>query len=127
MTTEEYRKRTTTVHDDEPFVESRIIAEDGYSDTRFSVVYYLLNIVEALLLLRLVLKLFGANTASAFVNGIYTITDPLVAPFVGIFHTPTVSGAFVEWSTIVAMIVYALIAYAIVQLLRIVTRTTRAV
>lgn len=129
---EDYPRRRSRVvrevREDEPFVESRVVTDDGYRDTRFAVVYYLLNIVEALLLLRLVMKLLGANAGNGFVNGIYTITNPLVSPFAGIFHTPVTSaGTVVEWSTIVAMIVYALIAYAIVQLLRIATRATRTV
>jgi uncharacterized protein YggT (Ycf19 family) len=126
---EEYQERTT--HYDEagdPVIAPRVIHEDVTDrDTRFSVVYYILNIVEALLLIRLVLKLLGANPAAGFSNAIYTITNPLVSPFAGIFRQPVVSGSTVEWSTIIAMIVYALIAYAIVQLFRIASRRTYTV
>lgn len=128
MAIEEQYKTRRAVREDEPLVTSRVIREDNrFRDTRFSIIYYLLNIIEALLLLRFLMKLLGANPGAGFVNGVYNITQPLVAPFAGIFPNTTSAGTFVEWSTIIAMIVYALIAYAIVQLLRIVTRSARPV
>lgn len=118
----------TTEYEDEPIVETRVIHDDVVDrDTRFAVVYYVLNIVEALLLIRLILKLLAANPAAGFTNAIYAVTNPLVAPFTGIFPTSVTSGSVLEWSTIIGMIVYALIAYAIVQLLRIATRRTHAI
>lgn len=85
------------------------------------VIYYILGIIEALLLLRFLFKALGANTGSGFVDWIYTITNGLVAPFNGIFPTGTTSGlanmSVIEPSTIVAMIVYAIIAWAITALL----------
>lgn len=118
----------TTEYEDEPIVETRVIHDDVVDrDTRFAVVYYVLNIVEALLLIRLILKLLAANPAAGFTNAIYAVTNPLVAPFTGIFPTSVTSGSVLEWSTIIGMIVYALVAYAIVQLLRIATRRTHAI
>jgi uncharacterized protein YggT (Ycf19 family) len=128
MAPNEFHKRTREIYEEEPVVESRVIHEEALErDTSFSIVYYLLNIAEALLLIRLIMKLLAANPAAGFTNAIYTITNPLVAPFAGIFPQPVVSGTVVEWSTIIAMIVYALIAYAIVQLLRIASRRTHTI
>jgi hypothetical protein len=81
------------------------------------VIYFLLDVVEILLALRFVLRLLSANSVNAFTNFIYSVTAPLIAPFRGIFPTTSASGAIVEWTTVVAMILYALIAYAIVRLI----------
>jgi hypothetical protein len=114
--TQRYTERTVVDHN-EPVVE-RVI-DDVPERTRrpYAVVYYILNVVEILLLLRLVFKALGANAANAFVSFLYAITQPFVAPFVGIFRQPVTQGSVLEWSTIIAMIVYAIVAYAIVQLL----------
>lgn len=93
-----------------------------YRQTKHAV-YYVLGFIEALLGFRLLFKLLGANPASGFASFIYTITGILVAPFSGIFGTVRSEGyalqAVFEPGTVVAMIVYALIAWGIVNLLRI--------
>ena len=132
MAIEEYEEETTIVRDrpDDArgtVVKSRITDDLPPGGRRFGIVYYIMNIIEALLLIRFALKLFAANPGAGFVNGIYAITDPLVAPFRGIFPTANSQGSVLEWSTIIAMIVYALIAYAIVQLLKLTTSRSRVV
>lgn len=79
------------------------------------ITYSLLDIIEVFLALRLVLKLFGANTGSAIVQFLYGVTQPLVAPFAGIFPAP--ENIFFEWGTVVAMLAYAILVYLIVRLL----------
>ena len=89
--------------------------------TARKIVYYLLGILEAILAFRLVFKLLGANPGSGFVKFIYDISGGFLAPFNGIFKTAVTNGietkAVLEPSTIIAMIVYALIAYGIVKLI----------
>ena len=83
-------------------------------------IWLVLGIVEVLLAFRFVLKLLGANPNSGFVNFVYSISGPLNAPFRGIFTTPTTQGnittSVFETSTVVAIIVYAIIAWGIVKL-----------
>ncbi len=85
-------------------------------------VYFILGVLEVLLAFRLVLKLLGANPSSGFVDFIYGLSAIFVAPFTGIFNTTTSDGAVVssvlEPATIVALIVYALLAWGIVTLIR---------
>ena len=88
-----------------------------------SIIYYILGVIEILLTFRMVFKLLGARTGNAFVNFLYSVTDVLIVPFSGIFRT-LVSGAnttkfIFEPSTAIAMIVYAVIARGIINLLRI--------
>jgi hypothetical protein len=83
-------------------------------------VWYLLYLVEGLLTLRFVLKAIGANAAAPFANFIYSITRPLVGAFNAIVRSSRVdTGAatsIVEWSTLIAMAVYWLVAWALIRL-----------
>jgi len=86
-------------------------------------VYYIFGALEILLAFRLVLKIAGASTASAFVRLIYGISRFFVMPFEGIFRRFSSQGlettSVLEPSTIVAIIVYAILAVGIVKLIRI--------
>ncbi len=73
----------------------------------------------------MILKALAANTGAAFTGFVYNVTDPLVAPFQGIFATPTARGSVFEFSSIVAIVVYALIAWAMVRLVHIAGRRRR--
>jgi CHASE2 domain-containing sensor protein len=85
--------------------------------------YFLFGVLEILLAFRLVLKLTGASVASTFVGLIYGITGIFILPFEGIFRRAVVSGiettAVLEPATLVALIVYAVLVWGIVKLLRI--------
>ncbi len=86
-------------------------------------VYFLLGILEALLGFRLVFKFLGANPGSAFVSFIYEASDAFLIPFSGIFRAAVNQGietaSVLEPKTIIAMIVYALMAYGLVRLFEI--------
>ncbi len=96
------------------------------SQTAEYVVYFLFGILEILLAFRLVFKLSGANPGSGFVNFIYSITQIFNMPFAGIFHRTTAPGAetiaVFEPSTLVAMVVYAILAWGVTQLILILSR-----
>lgn len=108
---------------------SRIQTETSVdaSTTIQNIVWYILGFVEVLLGLRLVLKLFGANPESSFVDFIYSTTGVLIAPFESIFGvTSTTAGqtrSIFEPSVVVALLVYALIAWGVVKLVTINQRT----
>ncbi len=80
------------------------------------IVWYITGILEALLAFRFILKLLGANPTAGFTNFIYDITSPFVAPFLSVFRITRVEGNVFEWTTLLAMLVYWLIAMAIVRL-----------
>src|SRR5680860_786753 len=81
------------------------------------IVWYLLSFLEALLTFRFVLKLMAANPEAGFTNFIYAITWPFTAPFLAVFSITTVQGSIFEWTTLLAMLVYWLIAMTIIKLL----------
>lgn len=87
------------------------------------VIYVILGIIIALIVIRVILKALAANPGAGFTSFVYGITNPLVAPFQGIFATPTAStGSVFEFSSVVAIVVYALVAWAIVSLIGIAGR-----
>ena len=98
-----------------------IIKTDDESFTARRVVYYILGILEVLLAFRLMFKLLGANPNSGFISFIYSISQVFLIPFTTIFRSAATQGietkAVLEPSTIIAMIVYALIAWGIVKLI----------
>ena len=77
---------------------SEAVISDPYAQRRgvaskvSQAIYLIFGIVEALLAIRFVLKLLGANAEAGFASFIYRISDPLVAPFVGLFGTPQLNG-----------------------------------
>jgi len=82
------------------------------------VVWYIAGILIGLLAIRFLLALLGANPTNAFANFIYSITYPFVAPFFSLFSYNFRYGiSHFEAYTLVAMAVYALIAYAITRLI----------
>jgi hypothetical protein len=93
------------------------------SQTVEYLIYFLFGILEILLGFRLVLKLMGASVASGFVNLIYSITGIFILPFEGIFRRATTEGiettSILEPSTLVAIIVYVILAWGIVKLIKI--------
>ena len=81
------------------------------------VVWYLLGIIEILLAFRFVLKLVAANPLAGFTSFIYGASYFFAAPFLAVFRTSRiVEGSVFEWTTLLAMIVYAIIAWGIVKL-----------
>jgi YGGT family len=79
-------------------------------------IYLIFGLIEALLLIRFVLKALGANAEAGFAQLIYGITGSLVAPFLGLFGTPQVaSGAVLEVHTLIALVVYALAAWLLAR------------
>lgn len=81
------------------------------------VVWYILTVLEALLAIRFALKLLGANPNAGFSNLIYSLTYPFAAPFLGVFSSSRpVAGSVFEWTTLLAMLVYWLLAIAIIRL-----------
>lgn len=80
-------------------------------------VWYVLGVVEVALAFRLVLKLLGANPGAGFTDFIYMVTAPFAAPFAAVFQVSRAQGSVFEWTTILAMFVYWIIAWGIVKLL----------
>lgn len=91
------------------------------------IIYTIGGIVEALIVIRLILELLAANPSAGFTNLIYTITDPLVAPFQGVFPTPQSHGSVLDLAAILAIIVYALLTWLVARLAELIQRRSNGV
>jgi hypothetical protein len=80
-------------------------------------VWLLFGILEALIALRIGLKLIGANPESPIAVFIYGFTSIFLLPFEGLTGTPAAGGMVLEVSSVIAMVVYALIAWAFERLI----------
>src|SRR3954469_6874492 len=80
-------------------------------------IWLLFGIVEGLLAIRFVLRLLGANEAAGFARFIYIAVGPFVAPFKHLFCNPGSNGSVLELNTIVAILVYMLVAWLVVKVL----------
>lgn len=80
------------------------------------IVWYIVGILEILLAFRFLLKFMGANAGAGFTSFIYGITQPFAAPFLSVFSVSKVEGSIFEWTTLLAMLVFWLIALAIIKL-----------
>jgi hypothetical protein len=81
------------------------------------IVWYILGFIEILLAFRLVFKFMGANPEAGFSSFIYGITYVFATPFLAVFRSSVIAqGSVFEWTTILAMFVYWIIALGIIKL-----------
>ncbi|MCC7369742.1 MAG: YggT family protein [Chloroflexi bacterium] len=78
-------------------------------------IWLLFGIVEGLLAIRFVLKLLGANEAAGFASFIYAASGPFIAPFNNLFGNPGSGGSVLELNTLVAIVVYMLVAWLVAK------------
>lgn len=118
-------KETVTTREDNTSTTTAtpVKREATSSQTVEYLVYFFFGVLEVLLAFRLIFKLAGASMGSAFVGLIYGITGIFILPFEGIFRRGYAQGvettSVLEPSTLVALIVYAVLAWGIVKLLRV--------
>jgi len=74
-------------------------------------IWLFLGLLESLLALRILLKLLAANPADPLASLLYSFTGVFLVPFVGLSVTPAAAGMVLEVSTVIAMVVYALLGW----------------
>jgi hypothetical protein len=106
-----------------PIVAASTITVATNSQTIEYLTYFFFGALEILLGFRFVLKLMGASFSSFFVRVIYGLSGVFILPFKGIFHRGFTQGlettSVIEPSTLVAIIVYVVLAWGIVKLIKI--------
>lgn len=111
--------RRDDAYDDDRSVRRETVRSGASTDSRIvakRVVWYIAGVIITLLALRFLLFALGANRGSGFVDFIYSISAVFAAPFSGIFPAPTYGQFFFDTASLVAMLVYALIAWGIAKL-----------
>ena len=121
MADEEQEIRTQKVRQGDTEVEKQSISRSSTDESVIKVekiVYLIYGILAGLLLIRFVLSFFGANRLNNFADLIYSVTDPLVAPFRGLFNIDATYGVSrFDVESLIAIIVYGLIAWVITKAL----------
>lgn len=106
-----YRREEQVIIDDRGIPPHRIIA------SRVSqVIWTIIGLLEALIAIRFILKLIGANQGNGFVNFIYGFSDFFVKPFLGIVNDPTSGNSILEINSLIAMLVYLILGWAIIRI-----------
>ncbi len=83
-------------------------------------IYWLLGMLEILLGLRFLLRLFGANPQNEFARLINNLSAPFIAPFSTLFISPTFGGSayIFDVNIAIAIIAYMLLSYLALSLVR---------
>lgn len=112
--------RETTERQDGANVTRQTVQSTGTASSSVvlkRVVWYIAGVIIALLAIRVILLLLGANRDSGFVDFVYALSEIFAAPFYGIFnYVPAYGQSVLELSSLVAIAVYALIAWGIAKL-----------
>jgi hypothetical protein len=86
-----------------------------YKVTQF--IWLLFGGLEALIGIRVILMLIGANPANPFTALVYQLSELFLWPFRNIVANPGFQNYILEVTSLIAMIVYALIGWALVRLI----------
>lgn len=90
------------------------------------VIMFVFGVIEVFIAIRFVLMLLGANAGAGFVKMIYSVSGVFMAPFIAIFNTQKAGEAVFDLSALVAIAVYALVAWGLVALIRAVNPRERS-
>jgi len=118
----EYERRTVARDDaaGPPVRSSEVVSNFNPGRRAMDLIYLCFGVICGLLLIRLVLKLLGANTASPFTQWIYGVSDFFLAPFRNLLPAIGTAHSQLEMSVIVAILVYALVAWVLARLIAII-------
>src|SRR5207244_13029834 len=64
-----------------PASSSEVVSTINPGRRAMELIYLVFGVVDGLLLIRLVLKLLGANTTASFTQWVYGVTNVMMAPF----------------------------------------------
>jgi len=84
------------------------------------IIWLLLGLLEAAIALRVVFKLIAVNAANPFATLLYNVTHLFVGPFASLAKAPASGGMVLEISSIIAMLVYLLIAWGVERIVNVI-------
>jgi len=115
------REESTVVNDTgaAPVREASVVKSSTPARRAMELIYLVFGIIDGLLLIRLVLKLLGANPHAGFASFTYGVTDFFLAPFRGLLPTYVSGQTVFELSLVFAILIYSLIALALVRIVAI--------
>lgn len=89
-----------------------------------AVVWTICGFVEILVGLRVLFKLLAANAGNGFVKFIYDLSGVFVDPFQGIVKNVTSGSSILEINSLIAMLIFALIAWGVLKLVWLILTVT---
>jgi len=119
------RRAETVVTQQPGYAATEAVTRDVAAERRLrfglvtQIIWAILGLLEIMLGLRFMLKLIAANPDSGFAVFIYGITAPFLAPFALLVGTPQAGGVILEVTTVIAMVVYALLFWGVASVIRI--------
>jgi uncharacterized protein YggT (Ycf19 family) len=115
------RQESTVINDTgvAPVREASVVKSSTPARRVTEAIYLVFGVIDGLLLIRLVLKLLGANPHAGFASFTYGVTDFLLAPFHGLLPTYVSGQSVFELSLIIAILIYSLLALALARLVAI--------
>jgi uncharacterized protein YggT (Ycf19 family) len=100
-----------------PPAESEVVSTFNPGWRAVQLVYLIFGVIDGLLVIRLILKLLGANPTAGFSNWVYNVTAFFLTPFKNILPTIGTAQSQLEMSVLLAILVYALLGWALGRLL----------
>jgi len=119
---QETEVRETTTQNGNTTVQRRAVGTTEHTSgvvVAQRIIWFIAGLISTIIALRFIFLLLGANRDAAFTDFIYSLSAPFVAPFVGIFGEPVYGTAVFEISSLLAIVIYLLIAWGIAKLLTI--------
>jgi len=120
------RREQVRVDQEPGYVRRQRVVRDASAERQHTlnrvsqIIWLVFGVIIALIAFRVVLRLIVANPGNPFADFIYSITDFFLRPFFGLTATPTTAeGMALEISSLIAIIVYALVAGLIVTIVRV--------
>ena len=99
-------------------VDDQTEREEHERNVAQRIVWYIVGVIIALLLLRFIFALLGANQANGLAEFVYSVTSPLVSPFSNLFSFDGIQYGVssLEIFTLIAIAFYTLIGYGVAKL-----------
>jgi len=99
--------------------QTEVVSRFSPARRAYETIYVIFAIIVGAIFVRVLLKVLGANTAVAFTQFMYGVTDPFLAPFRGILPTFASGRMILETSALFAILIYGLIGIALARLVAI--------
>lgn len=106
-------------------VRTRSSFSDFFVSKTNQVIFAIVSIIDLLIAIRVAFLLLGANQVG-IVSFIISITQVFVAPFAGIFPSPSAGGSYIDASAILAIVAYLVLAIILGVILDLFSTKTEA-
>jgi hypothetical protein len=80
-------------------------------------IWLFLGVIEAIIALRFIFKLIGVNAVNNFASFIYGLSNFFVAPFISLTGAPAAGNMVFEFSSLLAMAIYLLLAWGLERII----------